>query len=316
MKELGGYMEIEQFHGRLYYPDAIAVNTARNALAYLLLARKIDAISIPRLLCDSVSGVCARLGVSVTYYDLTEDLRPLASTLSPATWTYVVNYYGVLSNSEIQALAAHHPRLILDNVQAFFQRPVAGVDTIYSCRKYFGVPDGAYLVTDAKFSPDIPCERTGERVMYLVGRLESTASECFAGFTEANRSLGQQPLRRMSKFSANLLRGVDYDRVKRVRGSNYRLLRDAFRTLNGLNLKEIEGAFAYPLLVEDGMNVRPRLHSRGLYVPTLWPEVVARGPRTSLESRMAADILPLPCDQRYGPEDMEYLIEGVRECLD
>ena len=29
--------------------------------------------------------------------------------------------------------------------------------------------------------------------------------------------------------------------------------------------------------------------------------------RDSLEYHWAADILPLPCDQRYGPEEMEYM---------
>lgn len=38
--------------------------------------------------------------------------------------------------------------IILDNTQSFFQKPISGIDTIYSCRKYFGVPDGAYLSTN------------------------------------------------------------------------------------------------------------------------------------------------------------------------
>ena len=43
--------------------------------------------------------------------------------------------------------------VIIDNVQAYFQRPIEGFDTLYSCRKYFGVPDGAVLYTDLEIEP-------------------------------------------------------------------------------------------------------------------------------------------------------------------
>ena len=30
----------------------------------------------------------------------------------------------------------------------FYAKPIHGNDTFYTCRKFFGVPDGAYLYTD------------------------------------------------------------------------------------------------------------------------------------------------------------------------
>ena len=33
----------------------------------------------------------------------------------------------------------------------------------------------------------------------------------------------------------------------------------------------------------------------------------------SLEYQWAADVLPLPCDQRYGKEEMQYMAERIKE---
>ena len=36
-------------------------------------------------------------------------------------------------------------------------------------------------------------------------------------------------------------------------------------------------------------------------------------PEDRLEYQWAANILPLPCDQRYGKEEMEYMIKIIQE---
>ena len=43
-------------------------------------------------------------------------------------WLYLVNYYGQISNVYISDLKTRHNRLIVDNSQAYFQRPVNEVD--------------------------------------------------------------------------------------------------------------------------------------------------------------------------------------------
>lgn len=41
MKEYGGYIEFENYHGNMLYDRAISLNCGRNALAYLCEAKKI-----------------------------------------------------------------------------------------------------------------------------------------------------------------------------------------------------------------------------------------------------------------------------------
>lgn len=39
--DIGGYLGLEEFMGKEYYPDLIALNTGRNALACLIHAKHI-----------------------------------------------------------------------------------------------------------------------------------------------------------------------------------------------------------------------------------------------------------------------------------
>ena len=47
----------------------------------------------------------------------------------------------------------------------------------------------------------------------------------------------------------------------------------------------------------------------------LWPNVPEQQPADSEACRLAEQILPLPCDQRYGAEEMAFIIKAVRDCL-
>lgn len=72
----------------------------------------------------------------------------------------------------------------------------------------------------------------------------------------------------------------------------------------------------YPFWIEGGNRVRKRLLEQKIYIPTLWPDVPGRCSREDPEYGMADDILPLPVDQRYGREDMEYMTERLFQVLE
>ena len=176
MKEIGGYFGLEDFAGREYYPELVAVNHANNGLAYLIKARKIRKLYIPCWLCSSVAGLCRREGCEFEYYHAGEDFLPeFGVTLGEGEYLYVVNYYGQLEDDVILELRARHGNIILDNVQAFFARPIAGIDTLYSCRKFFGVPDGGYVSTEARLPETLPVDVSMNRMKHVLGRFEVCA---------------------------------------------------------------------------------------------------------------------------------------------
>ena len=65
-----------------------------------------------------------------------------------------------------------YKRIILDYSQAYFQRTILGIDTIYSCRKYFGVSDGVVLYTDCRINRKFKKDISYNRILPILGRFE------------------------------------------------------------------------------------------------------------------------------------------------
>lgn len=312
MNEIGGYFGLDNLicSGGEYYKNLFALNTARNALVYLVRAKRIKKLYIPYLLCDSVSLVCDREGFSYEYYHTDENFMPVFDKqLGYSEYLYVVNLYGQISNDGLMGLQKRYERIIVDNIHAFFQKPVDGIDTIYSCRKFFGVPDGAYLATDCRLNKELPTDNSSNRTSHIYGRIRDGATAHYAEFKANDASFKQLPLMKMSELTHELLAVLDYEKIKRIREENYAYLHSSLGSINRLKLRLPEGPYAYPFYCENGMEVKKKLAEQKIYVPTLWPNVLNLD--GAIERDYAENILPLPCDQRYRVEEMRFVIDEV-----
>lgn len=309
MQEIGGYIELDTYSGRMLHEDGIKLNCGRNALAYLLEAKGIKKLLMPKFMCDSCDKVLSRHGVIVEYYSIGPDFKPIVPERSD--WLYAVNYYGQMSNTYLASLGE---QVIVDNAQAYFQEPIPGTDTLYTCRKFFGVADGAILYTDKTIDIEAQDE-SFQRMGFLLGRFERPASEFYAAYVENNHIFANEPIKRMSKLTENLLHGIDYEQTRKRRTENFSFLHEHLGQRNKLHLTIPEGAFMYPLYVENGVEIRKALQKEKIYIPTLWPAVFDVCSENEPEYDMAKNILPLPVDQRYGKPDMERIIKQIEEIL-
>ena len=312
-REIGGYLELERFSGPMMHEDALALSSGRACLSYLIEQRDIRKLLLPDLLCDAVTKVCEERGVAVRRYAIGEDLRPQAVQPEEDEWLYLVNYYGQLTKEELLSWANRSSRLIVDNAQAYFSAPVKGADTLYTCRKFLGVADGGFLYTDAP-PRALEADESHGRMGFVLGRFERPAGEFFAEAAANNDRLPTKAMK-MSALTGNLLHAVDYYAVRDRRTWNYRMLHEAFQDLNRLSVRRISGAYAYPLRLAEGEAIRKELIRKKIYVPQLWPNVLQEQPEDSTACRLTREILPLPCDHRYGREEMAYIIDAVFDCL-
>lgn len=315
MKEIGGFLELELNHGSEFHEQGIALNSGRNALRYLIRGRKIKRIWLPKLLCSAISDTCKEENVEILYYLIDKQLRPVLPQGLEGDWLYLINYYGQYSVEEIRHLGQIYKNIIVDNVQAFYTKPIDGLDTIYTCRKFFGVPDGGYLYTDCTLSEILQKDESYDRLTFLAGRLERSANDFYSAYRENEQRIDELPLRRMSMATQNLLRGIDYEKIKKDRERNFSYLHEYLKSINQLELCLPDGPYMYPLLVKDGAEIRKRLQEKKIYVPTMWPNVLESLAHEETEYALAKNILPLPCDQRYDLNDMQYLVKEVYKCL-
>lgn len=291
----------------------IELNTGRNALAYLIKVKGIKKVYIPHYLCDSVSGVLEGLSVEYEGYSIDKNFNPsFDKKLKNDEYLYVVNYYGQISNSTMKSFKERYGSIIVDNTQSFFQKPIKDIDTIYSLRKYFGVSDGAYLSTDKILEEKLEEEKSSHRMKHILGRFEGEASTYYNDFKENDESFKMLPLKKMSRLSKNILGAIDYEKVRLRRHQNFLYLHENLSNSNTLDISVPDGPFSYPYYIENGIEIRKRLAEEKIYVPTLWPNVLKENPKKSIEYDYAANILPIPCDQRYGKEEIERLIEVLR----
>lgn len=311
MNEIGGYIELDKYGLPMLHDNAIALNCGRNALAYLIRAKNIKKIQIPKFLCASVREICEKENVQVKFYSISSDFEPQNIFLEEDEWLYLVNYYGQITNERIKEFSTIYKRIIVDNAQAYFQMPVDGIDTLYTCRKFFGVADGAMLYTDARLKEDFQQDESYSRMQFLLGRFERQASEFYNEYVTNNQMFLNEPIKIMSKLTRNLLHGINYTEVKKCRTENFMMLHEVFEKINCLAIKVPEGAFMYPLYIERGAEIRKMLNKIKIYTPTLWPDVFESCKECELEYDMAKNILPLSVDQRYNKEHMRYIIENI-----
>ena len=141
MKPIGGFFELESYHGKEYYPELIKLNTARNCFEYILRTKQYKKVYLPRYTCDVMLEPINKLGIGYEFYSINESFDPIFDQKVSDDECFVYNNYFGLKNKTVERLAGKINNLVVDNAQAFFSRPLENVDTIYSIRKFFGVPD-------------------------------------------------------------------------------------------------------------------------------------------------------------------------------
>ncbi len=312
MKEIGGYFGLELNETGEFHHDALKLNTARNCLEYVLRARTYRKIYIPYYSCPVLLEPIEKCQIAYEYYFINEELDPIFDkSLSKGEGFLYINYFGLKQNT-VELLARRFgERLIVDNSQAFFSNRIDNIDTFYSARKFFGVADGSYLYTDQRINEDFEQDVSYPRMLFLLKRLDLSAQEGYSEFKDNERRLNNSSIKKMSSITERILGSIDYDKISASRKENYRYLECRFSKYNMLHLdfERIESVpMAYPLLVPDGKELKKKLISEGIYVATYWPSIVSR-PTKGYEYSMASNLVPLPVDQRYKINEMEYVAD-------
>jgi hypothetical protein len=313
-KAIGGYFELQLPLKEEYYSSLIKLNTGRNALEYVLKVNNYTNIYIPYFTCEVMLEPIKKMGLSYYFYTIDKNLEPVIDfEIAPTDCFLYTNYFGIKQDA-IDRLSRQIPNLIVDNSQAFFSKPLPGIDTFYSCRKFFGVSDGAYLqsnkISSLKFEKDF----STDRMSHLLKSIDYSVEEGYQNFVENNESLERNPIKRMSSITKRILMSIDYEDCRRIRNRNFKILHEALADKNNLtlDLSSIEAPLCYPLLIEKKI-VRRKLISKRIYVPTYWPNVFKWTTEKMYENYLATNLIPLPIDHRYNEEDMLRIVSCLKQ---
>ena len=313
MREIGGYFELELGCGKELYTDGIRLNSARNCLRYLIRKRNIKKIQIPAYTCPVVWEVLEDEGCEIIYYDIDENMLP-GVELDKDVYVLYTNYFGVCFE-QAQYISSKYKKVIIDNAQAFFENGENTVDSFNSSRKFFGVPDGGYLSTNLPYDDELEYDHSYERAGHLLKRIDKSASEAYEVYRNNESVIDSEDIKLMSKLTQRILSSIDYENCKKTRISNFKYLHNCFKDINCFKIEDAHRpAMVYPLLVksmDDDKKVRSELIEDNIYIARYWAGQKDRGYGDRLEKYL----LPLPIDQRYSFEEMEYMVNKIKKLI-
>jgi hypothetical protein len=312
MNEIGGYFSLELRNGKEFHSEALALNSGRNALELILRYRKYNKVWLPSYYCNEILQAFYITETDFGFYTIDKNFIPcIEFPIEENEAVLVINYFGLISK-QIKKIVSKYKNIIVDNSQAFFVKPFSNEDTFYSCRKFFGVSDGAYLYTFLDFDSNrFPIDDSAYRLSHLVGRIETGAESSFHYYRRNESSMAYQSIKRMSLLTKAIMKNIDYDDCERKRTSNFFYLHNKLKSHNELNLSstEINGPFMYPFLIKDE-KLRKKLIDNKIFVPLFWNNVLGLEDG-SWNYYLAKYLLPLPIDQRYDEEDMDRILEVI-----
>lgn len=313
MTSIGGYFELELPQKAEYHKAAIALNTGRNALEYILRVRGYKRVYLPYYSCEVLLEPFNKLGVEYCFYHINEslELEQPVSIKDDEALLYI-NYFGLKQDYVTSLCATYGEQLIVDNTQAFYAKPIKGIDTFYSCRKFFGVADGAYLYCSQSYDMELEQDQSWERMEYLLKRIDISPEAAYTDFRTQSELLKNNPIRRMSRLTTRIMSSIDYNGVAERRRNNFKQLDKALGDINGIkwNLADDAVPMVYPFLTSDP-NLRQRLIDNKIYVAQYWPNVLQNSDESSIEYTLTKRLFPLPIDQRYSAQDMARIIELI-----
>ena len=313
MEAIGGYFSLELPQREEYHKNAIRLNTGRNCLEYILRVRGYKKVYVPYYTCVAVMEPINKLGIPYEFYhiDIHFEIRDRFAPKEGEALLYT-NYFGLKQRYVEQLAEKVGNRLIVDNTQAFYAKSLSGIDTFYTCRKFFGVPDGAYLYCDKELDGEIEQDYSYDRMAHLVKRIDLSAEEGFKDFRRVDDGLDNQPIRKMSKLTQRIMQSIDYEAIAQIRRDNYEMLNNALEKENNIEPSlDIDAVpMVYPFLASvEGL--REKLIDNKIFVALYWPNIQDWCSKDDIEYLLAYQMLPLPIDQRYGEEEKKRIVEVI-----
>lgn len=311
IKAFGGYPALRLPEGRPYFEEGegvLALNSEYTALLCALEATGAKRLHLPYYAASAYERVAAERSVECCFYHIDERFFPVDLVPEEGDAVLVINYHGLLSArlGEIP-----YKNLIADHSTAFFAPPILreGAYNIYSCRKFFDVADGAYLVADRLpegLGGTLARDASHKRAAALLRSLE-------CGEAHKEMQANEQELAsvraKMSLLTERMLCGIDYEKEKRQRASVFARLHGALRRYNQIRLDPSEDLAPqfYPLLV-DG-DIRDRLIEKKIYTPLMWRKTLSEAFAGLAERCFSERLVCLPISTEDTDEDVAYLIE-------
>ena len=299
-------------------------------------------VLLPALCCESMILPFSANGYDVEFYkmnpDLTGDEADVCAKLTDGAALLYMRYFGIRPFTDEFLLSLResgrgiilvedrtHDIIIPRGEEGFTPDAV-----LASLRKWAALPEGGLLETkmgscaasaDARFG-DTRREVMQMKVRYLETWEPELKKEFLDKLHSAERLLDEsgEPCGMSAEYEA-LLRQIDFPALLAKRRANVARMKKRLAALDGTRLRFLsehpeESTLYFPVYIENRGGIQRAVAQHGVYCPVIWPEPEAARGVCEVSRYVTEHMLALPCDQRYTPEDMDFIADTLIEALE
>ncbi|MDB4693862.1 hypothetical protein OAF30_00360 [Flavobacteriales bacterium] len=141
----GGFIGFEDDAPLSIHSNTLRINAARFSLDLVKAEYNPRRIHVPAYCCHSIKHSLSRLSIEMVEYELLEAFSIKDVDKIPRDeWVLLLNYWGLFEH-KIEFYCKRFPKVIIDNTQAFFAPLTKDQIAFNSARRFFGVPNGAFV---------------------------------------------------------------------------------------------------------------------------------------------------------------------------
>lgn len=288
-----------------------------------------QSVLIPDYICPSIIKAVNDSGSQYYFYHIGEDFLPnlenINMYLSSMDAILLVNYFGILNlESIITAIRqkSQSIKIIVDDVQNYygFGKEVDFDFSFTSYRKWFPVSDGAEICVKDRIwsfdSFDFEYENSFAQYKYAGNILKNFKwiiddSIFLRLIQEGENILDEKYKCGCTKLSLSLMEHLDTLGFAEIRKNNAKILHEGLIKIGIPHLyKENTVPLFIPIILKEGRErIRRTFFEQNIFCPIHWMQ---DGMISNDTNSLYAQELSLICDQRYGVEDMNKILEILK----
>jgi len=297
-------------------------NSLGNALLiYLLNHSTYYRIHIPAYCCSSISKKLERYHIRFKFYNNEAGLalsHSFINNLDGGDLLVVANIFGVMDENLNQIIELSKNRgvhLVIDSAHSIAFEAQAQA-TLYSPRKFIGIPDGGILDTCQSLEIAVSNDKVHQVDLgHLSLRKAGRISEGYIRFLENEKKIEDAAPCAMSFLSRDIVTSFPIEQSIVQRLNNFSMLHTALYSYNDIfsnyHIPRLASPLYYPFLHREGKRIRDSLITMGVFCPVFWRGIETL-PLSMYEKRLLNDCVLLPIDHRYGQNHMDLVIDYLR----
>jgi len=328
----------------IYGKDVAFFSTGRASIAYVIediKCNKNDLLTVllPAYTCHTVIQPFVDSGIEVFFYEINADLEidldyfnELIENVKPDI-IFLHRYFGfdTLSNAidVIEKAKSKDCIVIEDRTQSLFSgfKVLPADYVVGSFRKWGPIPDGGFCIkTEETFKNEktslehielvnkkiLAFQSKNDYITRSIGSKDTFLKE----FADAENILdNENRYYCMSKRSKGILMSLDVNELKRKRRENYALvyenINNPFLSIVTPPLSDKDVPLYITVITDNRDDLQSYLRNNNIYAPIIWPKPDSISSVSDVVEYIYREVLSLPIDQRYGVDEMMYMVDVV-----